>query len=72
VTVAPVPILFLFAGRQLAKVSMFIPVVFVGPLAVIDNLIVVPNVVVAIVGVIDPVVMMFASQAQCGTCQRGG
>jgi hypothetical protein len=71
VTVAPIPILFLFSGRQRAKVSMFIPVVFVGPLPIVNHLFVVPDVIVAVVGVVDPVVMMSASRAQCGTGQHG-
>jgi hypothetical protein len=72
VTVAPVPIFLLFSRRQLAKVSMFIPVVLVCPLPVINDLLVIPDVVVAIVGVINPVVMMCTSCAQCRTRQCGG
>jgi hypothetical protein len=72
VTVTPVPILLLLSRRQLAKISMFIPVVLVGPLPVVDDLLVVPDVIVAVVGVIDPVVMMCASCAQCRTRQRSG
>jgi hypothetical protein len=72
-TVAPIPILFLFVRRQLAKVSMFIPVVLVAPLVVVTDLLVVPDVVVIIVGVVDTVVMMmFACRAQCRTRQRRG
>jgi len=69
--VAPGPILLLFSGRQPAKVSVFIPVVFVGPLPVVNDFLVVPDVIVAIVRVIDPVVMMCASCAQYRTRQRG-
>jgi hypothetical protein len=69
-TVAPVPVLLLLSGRKLAKVSMFIPVVLVGPLTVVNHLLVVPDVVIAIIRVIDPVVC--ATRAQYGTRQRGG
>jgi hypothetical protein len=71
VTVAPVPILLLLSWRQLAKVSMLIPVVLVGPLAVVNDLFAIPDVIVAVVGVIDPVVMMSAGCAPCRTRQRG-
>jgi hypothetical protein len=70
-TVAPIPILFLFFRRQLAKVSMFIPVVLAGPLVVVNHLLVVPDVVVIIVGVVDTV-MMCARRAHCRTRQCGG
>jgi hypothetical protein len=72
VTVPPGPVFLLFFGPQLAKVSMFIATVLTGPLLVIDYFVIVPYVVVAIVGVIDPVVMMRASRAQYGRRQRGG
>jgi hypothetical protein len=68
---APGPILFLLSGRQFAEVSMLIAVVLVGPLAVVTHLIVVPNVVVAVIRVVDPVVMMFAGCAKYGTRKRG-
>jgi membrane-associated protease RseP (regulator of RpoE activity) len=57
-TVAPVPVFLLFLGRQSAKIAMRIAMVFAGPLFVIDDFVVVPDVVVAVIGVIDPVVMM--------------
>jgi hypothetical protein len=63
VIMAPIPILLLFSRRQLAKVSMFIPVVLAGPLPVVNHFLVVPDVVIAIVGVIDAVVMMCTSCA---------
>jgi hypothetical protein len=61
--VTPSPILFLFPGRKLAKVSVFVAVVVAGPLVVVDNFIIVPNVVVAVVGVVDSVVMFGACRA---------
>jgi hypothetical protein len=52
---------------------MGIAVVFAGPLLVIDHFVVVPDVVVAVVGVIDPIIVMFgASRAQYGRRQGGG
>jgi hypothetical protein len=55
VTVAPGPVFLLFFGRQLAKITIGIAVVFAGPLIVVDHFVVVPDVVVAVVGVIDTV-----------------
>jgi hypothetical protein len=71
VTVAPIPILLLFPRRQLAKVPMLIPVVLVGPLPVVNDLFAVPDMIVAIVGIVDPV-MMCTSYAQHRARQRGG
>ena len=59
--VAPAPIFFLFSGRQIAKIAMWIAVVFTGPLLVIDHLVLVPDVIVAVIRVIDPVIMMFGT-----------
>jgi|SRR5271168_4158814 len=69
--VPPGPVLLLFFGRQLAEVSMFVMVGFARPLLVINHFAVVPDVVVAIVRVIDPVVMMLASRAQYRRHQGG-
>jgi hypothetical protein len=71
-TVAPSPIIFLLIGRQFAEVSMLVVMMIVGPLVVVADLLVVPNVVVTIVGVVDPMVMVCATHAQGGTCQCGG
>src|SRR5580658_8335960 len=51
---------------------MFIVVVLAGPLLVENDLAAIPDVVVAVVGVIDPVVMMLAGRAQYGRRQSGG
>jgi hypothetical protein len=72
VAVTPSPVLFLFFGRQLAEIPMFVTVVFAGPLLVIDDLAAVPDVIIAVVGVIDPIVMLGASRAYSRTRQRGG
>ena len=71
VTVAPGPVFLLFSGRQLAEVSMFVAMIFSRPRLVIDHFVVIPDVIVGVIGVIDPVVMMCAGGAQHGTCQRG-
>src|SRR5579863_8925719 len=54
---APGPILLLLVGRRFAEVAILIVVVFVSPLVIVDNLIVVPHVVVAVIRIIDAVVM---------------
>jgi hypothetical protein len=69
---APGPVFFLFSGRQAAKIAIGIAVVFARPLVVVDNFVMVPDVVVAVVGIIDLVVMMGAGRAQCGSRQGGG
>jgi hypothetical protein len=64
VTVAPVPVLFLFLWRQLAKIAVGIAVIFTGPPMVIDYFVIVPDMVVAVVRIIGPIIVMRASQAQ--------
>jgi hypothetical protein len=71
--VAPSPILFLLVGRDVAKVTMFIVMVFVRPLVVIDDFVVIPNVVIAVIRVIHAVgMMMGARRDEHGRRQRGG
>jgi hypothetical protein len=53
-TVPPVPVFLLFVGLPLFVVHM-LPVGVGLPLVVIDNFIVIPDVVVAVVGVVDPI-----------------
>jgi hypothetical protein len=64
-SVPPGPVFFLLLGRQPAEVAIRVAVVFVSPAVVEDDFVVVPDVVVAVIGIIDPVVMMMgASHAQ--------
>jgi hypothetical protein len=70
VTVAPGPVFLLLVGRQLAKIPMLVVMTFMRPRVVISDLFVVPDVIVAIVGVVDPIVVS-AAYSQCGACQRG-
>jgi hypothetical protein len=71
-TVAPVPVFLLLLRLQFAEVSVFVTVVFAGPLLVIDHFTAIPLVIVAVVGVVDPVGVMFcASRAQHGKGQGG-
>ena len=63
VAVAPGPIFFLLSRRQLPEIPMFITVVFARPLMIISVLVVIPDVVIAIVGIVDTVVMMM--RARC-------
>jgi len=73
VTVAPGPVFFLLFGTQLAEIPVFVAMVFAGPLMVINHLVVIPHVIVAIVGVLNPVGMMFGTGgARYRTCQRRG
>jgi hypothetical protein len=72
VIMPPGPVLLLLCGRQLIKIPVFVIMVFAGPRVVIRHLRVVPHVIVAIVGVVNPVGMMFARRAQYGRRQGGG
>jgi hypothetical protein len=69
VAVAPGPVFLLFSGRQPAKITLGIAVIVAGPLVIEDDFVIIPDVVVAVVGVVDPVVMMFASRTQYGKRQ---
>jgi hypothetical protein len=72
VAVTPGPVFFLFTGRQMAEIAVRVAVIFDGPLIVVNDLIVIPDVIVVVVGVVDPVVMMRAGHSKHGTGQGGG
>jgi hypothetical protein len=72
VRVPPCPVFFLFLWRQLAKIPVFVAVIFARPGLVVDDFIVVPDVIVAVVRVIDPVIVMPASCASDRSRHRGG
>ena len=55
---APGPIFLLLFWPDFAEVAIFVAMIFAGPLVVIHDLIVVPHVIIAVVGVIDPIIMM--------------
>jgi hypothetical protein len=61
VSMAPGPVLFLFVVVQAFEVMMRIAVGLSDPLVVIDNLVVVPPVVVVIVGIVDSDVMVIGA-----------
>ena len=52
--VAPVPVFALLFGRKRPKFAVG-PVSLRDPLVVVDNFVVIPDVVVAVVGVVDPI-----------------
>jgi hypothetical protein len=62
VAMPPGPILFLFFRGQPAEVSVSVTVILSSPLVIVNDFVVVPDVVVAVIGVIDPV-MVCASSA---------
>jgi hypothetical protein len=72
VAVPPGPILFLFPRRQMAEIAVGIAVVFARPLVVVDDFVVIPDVIVAIVGVIDPVIMRMAASRYTQYRRRQG
>jgi hypothetical protein len=55
VTMPPIPILLLFVFVKVLVVAVRIPVAFQDPLLVIDILVAIPAMIVAVVGIIDPV-----------------
>ena len=61
VAVPPVPILFLFIRWNLAEVAIRIAVRFGCPPMVVADFVVIPDVIVAIVGVIHAIVMMLGA-----------
>jgi hypothetical protein len=66
VAMAPVPVFFLPFGRQFAEIYVFVVVPFASPLIVINNFVVVPDVVIAVIGVVNPVGMVCATRAPHG------
>lgn len=63
--VSPGPVFLLFFGGQFPEVAVFVSMVFPRPRVVVRNLIIVPDVVIAVVGVIDSVVMMMGAGHAC-------
>jgi hypothetical protein len=53
VVMSPGPVFFLFLRRQPAEVAPRVPVSFSGPLLVVDDLVVVPNVIIGVIRVVD-------------------
>jgi hypothetical protein len=72
VAMPPAPVFLLFFGRQRAEVAIGIPVVFRCPLIVVNNFVVIPSVVVAVLGVINPFVMARAARSDYRTRQHSG
>lgn len=62
--VTPGPIFFLLLGRNVPEVAILVTMVFVRPLVVVADFIVVPDMVVAVIRIIDTIVVMFASDSQ--------
>ena len=61
--VPPGPVFLLFLWWQLAKVSVAVPMRLVRPLAVINNLVIIPNVIVGVVGVVYSRIMMLTGKS---------
>ena len=68
VAMAPGPVFLLFSRRNTAEVSVLVAVVLASPLVVVDDFVIIPDVVVAVVGVIDPVMV----RASSGSYYRRG
>src|SRR5579863_5200937 len=68
----PGPIFFLLLGRNMPEVPILVTTIFVLPLVVVADFIVVPDVVITVVRVIDAIVVMFTG-GSCNRCRhRGG
>jgi hypothetical protein len=63
VAMPPGPVFLLLCRRELAKIAVRIAMIFVRPLVLIDHLVLIPDVIVAVVGIIDAVVMMFRTSS---------
>src|ERR1700735_4975247 len=72
VVVAPGPVFLLLSRRKLAEVAMRITVSFPSPSVVINNLIIVPHVVVGVIGVVNSIGVMLACESghRCRKCRR--
>ena len=62
VAMPPGPILFLFFRGQPAEVSVSVTVILSSPLVIVNDFVVVPDVVVAVIGVIDAIVVMMGAR----------
>jgi hypothetical protein len=72
-TVTPGPILLLLFRSKFAEIAILIAVAFTRPGVIVGDLAIVPNVIIAVIGVVNAIgVMSTASRAHNGTCQRGG
>ena len=56
--VAPRPVFLLFVGWQLAEIAMPVAVSFAGPLAIVNDLVVAPNVIVRVIRIVNAIGMM--------------
>ena len=66
VVVTPSPIFLLFFGRKFPEVSVRVAMGFIGPAIVVDNLVIVPRVVVGVIGIVYAIgVMMFGTRHSC-------
>jgi len=61
--VSPRPILLLLFRRELPEVAVSVAVGLVSPAVVIHDFVVVPIVIIGVVGVVDPVGMVLASNS---------
>jgi hypothetical protein len=64
VGVPPSPIFFLLVRRKLAEVSVGVSMGFRCPTVIVDILVVIPDVIVGVIGIIDAVMMLGASRQQ--------
>jgi hypothetical protein len=65
VVVAPGPVFFLFFRTQLAKIAVVVVMSFIGPLAIVDHLVVIPRVIVGVVRIINTVGVMLRAPYSC-------
>jgi len=70
VVVTPGPVFFLLTGRKLAELAMGIAMGFISPAIVVNNFVVVPDVIVGVVRIVNPVGMMLAGNSGQGRSQR--
>src|SRR5579871_1399562 len=69
--VEPYPVLFLFVRREPAKITVRIVVGFHRPTSVIVVLVMIPDVIVGVIGIVHAIVVVFTGKAsrRCGQCR---
>ena len=71
VIVTPGPVFFLFLRRNSAEVAVRVAMGFVGPAMVVNNLVIVPHVVVGVVRIVNAIVVMMLAGDSCSSELNG-
>ena len=72
VIVTPGPVFFLFLRMNSAEVAVRVAMGFVGPAMVVNNLVIVPHVVVGVVRIVNAIVVMMLAGAAASSSELNG